>query len=292
MVNWYEALPGFWLPLGWPWTEAEWPDYTDPDFERALHDLPDPTEIIRFRGYGQPSPRAWGAWLSAFNNDRPLTRGWGELEWIAGKMYETARYKYLVPAWRRAIVKVVTELDDLEDQVSTILWAAEWVTRKVIPLPPHLLNRMDQVRRTLDCGEKILAGITPFRGGKSEYANCLRDQQRAKERAKAQRAGLLAWFRENWGRLLEAAQATGQWFDVGIVLGPIYAWIEEGVWGLAMRTTDNYLIAVDALMPGYREDFWRNAEELSNAIDDAWTSTWGSGGSIVPDPDDPWAQGF
>lgn len=276
MINWREALPGFWLPATFVWTEQEWPDYTAPDFERALTDTPDVSDIIKLRGFGQPSPRAWAAWMTAFNADKPLRRGWADLEAIAGRMYETARYKYLVPAWRRAIVETLTELDDLEDQLSTILWVAETVSRKWIPLPKGLLSKADQARRTLDCAEKVLAGATIFRGGKSDYANCLRETENAKKRARAQKAGLVAWFRENWGRLLEAAQATGQWFDVGIVLGPIWAFIEEGAWGLAKRTTDNYLIAVDALMPGYKEDFYRNAEELSNRISQAWDDTWGA----------------
>ncbi len=62
---------------------------------------------------------------------------------------------------------------------------------------------------------------------------------------------------------------------MGIVLGPIMGWIEEGMWGLARKTTDNYLIAVDALMPGYRDDFKRNAEELYNAWQIANMDTWG-----------------
>lgn len=51
-------------------------------------------------------------------------------------------------------------------------------------------------------------------------------------------------------------------------------WIEEGLWGLAQKTGDNYLIAVDALMPGYKEDFERNAQELSESVERAWNDLW------------------
>lgn len=274
MINWQETLPGFWIPSHWPHDAARWPDYTADDYARALADAPDPSAIISVMGYGQPDRRAWGAWLGSLSADRRLGAPSEFLFLVADRMYETARYKYLVPAWRRAITDVVVELDDIEDQLSTILWIAEWVTRKVIPLPKSLMNGAQRVQRSLDCAEKIVAGVTPFRSGKSDYANCLRNAQRAKDAAKTQRAGLLAWFKANWGRLLEAAQATNTWFDVGIVLGPIMGWIEEGMWGLAQQTTDNYLIAVDAVMPGYREHFHRNAAELSERVSTAWDETW------------------
>lgn len=51
-------------------------------------------------------------------------------------------------------------------------------------------------------------------------------------------------------------------------------WIEEGMWGLAQQTVNNYLIAVDSLLPGYKQDFERNAAELSAEVDLAWEDTW------------------
>lgn len=274
MNNWYEALPGFWLPASKPFDRVRWPDYSDPRYEELLQNEIDLESLIRLRGITTPDRRQWGAWLNAFKNDKPVTWSDDFHGPIADRMYDTAQYKHLVPAWRRAITEVIGDLDDVEDQLSTILWVAEWITRKVIPLPKSLMNRAQQVQRTLDCAEKALAGVTIFRSGKSEYADCLKKKQNALKRAKDQKAGLLAWFRANWGRLLEAAQATGTWFDVGIVLGPIMGWIEEGMWGIAQKTTDNYLIAVDAVMPGYREDFNRNAAELSERVSEAWDDTW------------------
>lgn len=274
MSSWSEPLPGFKLPPNWIYDPVRWPDYTTDLIASKLEEIDELGELFRVRGWGRPSSRAWGVWLRAERTGAPLSTEWIELQQIADLRYDQARYVYLVPAWRRAITTVIGELDNLEDQLTTILWVAEWITRKVIPLPKTLMNRAQQVRRTLDCTEKFVAGITPFRSGKSEYVDCLREKKRALRRAQNQRAGLLAWFRDNWGKLLETAQATDTWFEVGIVLGPVFGWIEEGIWGLAQKTTDNYLIAVDALAPGYRDDFWRSAQEISERVDEAWDTTW------------------
>ena len=276
MINWYEPLPGFWLPRTWTYDRAIWPDYTDPNYVRALEEAPDVGAMMVMRGIGEPARHAWGAWFGAFGADKPLKRGWQDLEMIAGKMYDTARYKFLVPAWKRAITNIVTELDDLEDQLSTILWVAETVSRKWIPLPKGLLNTAERVNTAVDCAGKAVAGIGYGRGAKSEYVECLSAKRRAKEIKRKQKAGLIAWFQENWGRLLEAAQATGTWFDVGIVLGPIYGWIDEGLWGATKATAENYLLATDALFPGYAKWARETDDEINRAVEQAWDDTWGS----------------
>ena len=97
-----------------------------------------------------------------------------------------------------------------------------------------------------------------------------------KRGAREQKAGLLAWFQTNWGRLLEAAQATNTWFDVGIVLGPIMGYIDEGMWGFAQSTADNYNLAIEALYPGYTEERNRIGANIDAAIERSWDETWGS----------------
>jgi len=283
MNNWTETLPSWWTPYTLEYDEARWPDYADPAFTRALSDTPDALDILAFLNYGQADRRAWGGWTAAFKADKPLAFRPDFHGPVADRLYETARYKFLVPAWRRAIVEVVGELDDIEDQISTILWIMEWITAKVIPIPKVVMNNAQRLQRTLDCAEKIVAGVTPFRFTKHEHTDCLRKIAAGKAGARDRRAGLLGWFRDNWGRLLEAAQATDTWFDVGLVLGPIMGYIEEGMWGLATQTTNNYLIAVDAVMPGYKEDFNRNAAELSAEVDLAWNDTWESLSSWTTD---------
>jgi hypothetical protein len=272
--NWYEVLPDFWLPFGWIYDGARWPDYTQDFIASRLEQADDISDLLVFRDFGEPTPKAWAAWIGAFGCDRPLNRNWLDLEIIADKKYDIARYRYLVPAWRRAITEVIGDIDDVEDQISTILWVLQWISKKVVPLPPTLMNRADQLRHTLDCGEKVLAGITPFRSSKADFANCRRSTTIAITKHRTRKAQLLQWFRDNWGKTLEAAQATGTWFDVGIILGPVMGWIEEGLWGLAAKTLDNYLVAVDAVLPGYSEDFKRSAEELGDAVDQVWESTW------------------
>jgi hypothetical protein len=272
--NWYELYPGFWIPNTWPVNRARWLDYTRPDYLRILEDAPDPEALLRLGSLTRIERRWWGVWIGSFGCDRPLTPFHPTLHEIADRRYENARYVYLVPAWRRRIIELLTEIDDIEDQVSTILWVVEWITRRFIPIPPGVLNGADALRRSLDTAERALAGITPFRSFKPAYLEELRRAKRAKDNAKRSKNALLAWFSANWGRLLEALQATGTWFDVGIVLGPIFGFIEEGLWGLARYTMNNYLIAADALAPGYREDFLRNAEDLYNRVQNAWNTTW------------------
>lgn len=275
-VPWIEHLPGFFLPGNWKYDAARWPDFTRDYIATRLEQIDEFPEMLQFRDWGKPDPKAWGAWLGGKAEQRELTTIWPDLQKCADTTYDTARYLYLVPAWRRAITMALTEIDDVEDQISTILWVMEWISRRVIPIPPAIMNGADKIRHTLDCAEKQLAGITPFRGSKAEFMNCHRSTTVMVTTHRTRKAQLLGWFRDNWGRLLEAAQATDQWIDVGLVLGPIMAWIEEGMWGLAWKTLDAYLIAADAVAPGYREDFERNAQELSEAVDATWQETWGS----------------
>lgn len=280
MINWYEALPGFWLPNGWVWTEDEWPDYTADAYIRALSEGPDIGDIIKIGGPSTASKKAWGAWFGNFEGDRPLKRGWPELEQVAQKRYEAARYRSLVPAWQRAVTATLTELDDIEDQLSTILWIMEIISKKFIPIPPGWIDVTRRVADTTDCAGKLLGGLSPIRGSKAAYADCLANIGRERRRARAQKAGLLAWFQENWGRLIEAAQASNTWFDVGVVLGPIMGYIEEGMWGLIEETSENYLLAADALFPGYAEWARETDRAISEAIQKAWDETWGA---VPPD---------
>ena len=294
MNNWREALPGFWLPNSWAHDESRWPDYTDDGYIRAIEDTPDISDVIRLRGLGQPTSQQWGAWLGAFNADRAIKQQTEFLAIIADRKYESARYVYLVPAWRRKMVEIATEIDDIEDQVSTILWVAETVARKWIPIPPKLLNAGAKLSKSLDCGGKLLTQVTPLRGGKSEYAECLNELVRSKKRSKEQKAGLLAWFQDNWGRLLEAAQATGTWFDIGIVLGPIMAYIDEGMWGAIKAEQEHTWMRIDAVIPGFKQTVDTGLELLNNEIEKAWDSTWGkvqSDGNTWQNVDwDQWEQ--
>ncbi len=292
MINWYEALPGFWLPNGWEWTEEEYPDYTADAYVRALSDAPDISDIIKLGPPSQASRRAWGAWLSNFGADKKLSRGWPELEDCARVKYEAARYKFLVPAWSRAITDVLTEIDDIEDQLSTILWALETVSKKFIPIPKGWIDATRRTADTLDCAGKLLGGLTLMRSGKSEYTECLAQIGRERRAKREQKAGLLAWFQENWGRLIEAAQASNTWSDVGIVLGPIMGFINEGMWGVIKATERNYTIGIDALFPGYAEWVREVDRELDEAIQKAFNETWGA---IPPErweEIDPWYEPF
>lgn len=267
MVHWIECQPGFWLPRS---IEC----YQFPLYDDWNPDLPDWTEIVNLAGVGRPPSWAWGAWYTAQKADRPLKIDPGLAHAIAVRSYDSQRFVHIIPAWRRQLIEYVTAVDDIEDQVSTIAWLAETVLNKVIPIPRGVLSNVTQLRKMLDQLESTLSIVPLSRTSKSEYASKQRELRAAKRTARGNLARLASWLRENWGNLLEAGQASNTWFDVGIVLGPIMGYIEGGIWDLASRTIDNYVVAADALLPGFRDDYYASWAEWQQAIDDAWDATF------------------
>lgn len=259
MALWREVHPGFWLP---PNIDArQFPPYGDFD-----PDLPDPLELIRLP-WGDPALRwAYPAWKAAQRADRAPRIPAYLMDTIAWRAYGQARYEYLVPQWRRWMSDLATEIDDIEDQLSTITWLLQGLGRKLIPIPPGVFSAADDLRRSLDAAQDVLQYTGSSRGAKSDFLERQREQRRRQRAARSRMARIVVWLQANYGRLLEAAQATGTWFDMGIVLGPIFSYIEEGLFGVANATLENYLIAVEAFLPGYSEDFRRNATELREAV--------------------------
>lgn len=289
MNNWTEVMPGFWLPRTWTWDRVRWPDYTDPEYIRWLEEAPDFANMLKLRGLGQPTRQQWGAWIGAFQNDKPIATFNEWLAAVTDRLYDAARYKFLVPAWKRKLTELLTEIDDIEDQLSTLLWVAETVSRKWIPIPKGLLSTAQRATTALDCAGKVLGGVIPGRTAKAGYVECLAAIKEGKRQHREAKAGLIAWFQENWGRLLEAAQATGTWFDVGIVLGPIWAWIDEGVFGVIKQTPQISNVTAEVLFPGTGAAVEAAARDLVQRLDDAWDSTWGSGETIEYDELPEWA---
>lgn len=265
--NWFELYPGFDVPRNL--NTSQFPPYGDFD-----PDLPDPLELIRLGEVFDIPSWAWAAWYSARKTLRLPNIPVDELEAVAWRKYGTARYKYLVPAWRRELIELAGSIDDIEDQLSTILWLLEWISGKFIPIPAGALNFGDGIRKTLDLAQDALTPISIGSTAKVRWGEQQAEARRQTRAAKAKQAKIITWLQANYGRILEAAQATGTWFDVGIIVGPIFGYIEEGLWGLAEKTLDNYLIAAEAFMPGYREDFYRNAEELTDTVEQTMTEWW------------------
>jgi hypothetical protein len=263
MENWIECQPDFWLPTDMDC--SKWPAYDD--IEERTFDLPNADQILQLGDLGRVPAWAWRAWGGSFKADKKPTFDVGLQQLIAERLYQQKRFRALVPVWRQWLIKAVTSIDDIEDQVSTILWIAEILTKKIPPLRGVDLGAAQKLNRLLDDVERGIAGVTPFRGAKAEWRDRHREAIQTKRRARTRLAKLVVWLQQNWGRLLEAAQATGTWFDVGIVLGPVMGFIEEMQWGLAKATVDNYLIATDALLPGYRDSFYETAERYGDWID-------------------------
>lgn len=264
---WRELYPGFRVPQNLDTSQFPPFGVFDPDF-------PDPLDLIQLRGAFDIPSWAYAAWYSAERSARLPNMPADLLEAIAWKKYGTARYIALVPAWRRALVELATDIDDVEDQISTILWLLEWISGKFIPLPPRALAFGDDVRKLLDYAQDALTPVSIGRGAKAEWGERQAEARRKVRETRKKQAKIITWLQDNYGRILEAAQATGTWFDVGIVIGPIFGYIEEGLWGLAQKTLDSYLVAADAIAPGYRDDFYRNAEEIGTAVEDAMSEWW------------------
>lgn len=265
--NWFELHPGFEIPRNID--ASQFPPYTDFD-----PDIPDPLDLIRLGDVLDIPSWAWAAWYSARNQSRLPNIPLRELEAIAWRKYGSARYVALVPQWRRALVELATEIDDVEDQVSTILWLLEWISGKFIPLPRSALSFADDLRKLLDTAQDVLTPISIGRGPKSQWGEHQAEARRKVRGARTKNAKIITWLQDNYGRVLEAAQATGTWFDVGIIIGPIFGFIEEGLWSLAQKTLDNYLVAADAILPGYSEDFYGNAEELTGQVETVMEEWW------------------
>ena len=287
-VPFQEVLPGFFIPGNWAYDANKWPDYSAPDYIRFFDDPPNISDVIVFLDYGKIEPKAWGAWFGAQQQQRTLPTFWPDLDRIARARYESARYVYLVPAWKRTITKVITDIDNIEDQISTILWVTEIALRKFVPLPDRFLAAARRVETSLDCAQKFLAGASPAKSLKPQYADCLRQVQRKKEERARHANALVAWLAENQYRLIEAAQATGTWFEVGIVLGPIMAWIDEGIFGLGKSTVLHGTLNAEALKPGYYEATKYTWEKLSDKIEETWLETWDNANfkETQYDPDD------
>lgn len=260
-VHWRECQPEFWIPREMDCSRFSAYDQWDPE-------TPDFVDIVNLAGLGRIPKWAWAAWFKAHANDAPLNMDPGLQLELARRVYDSKRFVHVVPQWRRYLIDTLTEIDDIEDQVSTIAWLAEVVLAKVLPIPRSALNFANGLSRKLDDAQAILSLGFTSRSSKASWAGHQREIREAKRGARAKHAQLITWFKENWGNLLEAAQATNTWFDVGIVLGPIVGYVEDGLWTASKKTLDNYLIAAEAFMPGIRDAYWEQLELLGQAVDD------------------------
>lgn len=279
---WYELYDNFVIPRNLD--ASQFPPYGSFD-----PDVPDPLDLIRVGSLFEIPSWAWAAWYSAKKSERLPNMPRDLLEAVAWRKYGTARYIALVPQWRRALVELATDIDDVEDQISTILWLLEWISGKFIPLPRRALAFGDDINKLLDRAQDALTPISIGRGAKPQWGEQQAEARRKVRETRKKQAKIITWLQDNYGRILEAAQATGTWFDVGIVIGPIFGFIEEGLWGLAQKTLDNYLIAADAIAPGYRDDFYANAEELTNQVEDTMSEWWEDLHDVTAAQDELWS---
>lgn len=133
-----------------------------------------------------------------------------------------------VPGWRQQMLRVLTVLDNIEDQVSTI----ERVTRPILRKVPGGKYLSYGARGTSEALDRVQAVI---RGPSIVGRKAKSREERERRRDARQRKGKLGvvgkaadWIQKQQGALLEGAQATDTWFGIGIQLGGIFGAIEEG----------------------------------------------------------------
>lgn len=149
-----------------------------------------------------------------------------------------------LPEWRKEMVKVVTTLDNIQDQISTISWITGPLLDKLGPKGKAIHAVADATAGAINWTQKLIAGPQPSSSKKHQRAL----NRSANARAKGGVAGTLQkgveWVRRNQGHLLEAGQATDTWFGVGISLGAVFGALEETYW----RTgTQAYHVALSSL---------------------------------------------
>jgi len=154
--------------------------------------------------------------------DQRVTQELARRYLIAAQMQATA-----VPEWRQKMIRILTVLDNIEDDLST----AERLTRPILARIPGgaVASRvMRSTSQVLDHFQAVLRG--PSIAGR-------REKKRAKDQRQPNvktRGGVLGgiqkgldWVKRNWGPLLEGAQSADNHLGVGLQLGAIYGALEE-----------------------------------------------------------------
>lgn len=132
-----------------------------------------------------------------------------------------------IPQWRRELLRVVTHLDDIQDQIATIAWITDPITRRWAPtrVVSEILHRSGDV---INLMERIVAGVP--RGRYAGKSKADREAARSARRARGKIGmfgGAVKWLQKSQGHLIEAGQALDTWTGVGISLGSIIGAMEE-----------------------------------------------------------------
>ena len=256
-------------------------DEIDADEEATFRYLPN--EYYKFEQIIASGDPLWPkrAWRDEYNTaasegrDPDLTgaqiRAVERAEWI-----KRSKAQQQLPAWRRSAIKLITELDNVEDEIATIAWFVELTGAK---LAGPLMRGVKVAQELGYAADAVNAALTLPGLGRAVKSKLERDARR-RRRARARRAGTLnktlVWFQDNWGHLFEAGQASASWTGYGIQPGPIMGVMEEGWWGVARWANEGYLEIADLVEPGAKRDFLRWAAEGDAALQRRWDETWGS----------------
>jgi hypothetical protein len=188
------------------------------------------------------------------------------------QLYQDMRMSQ-VPQWRQNMIKVLTVLDNIEDDISTVEWVTRPVTRKWAPTRA-LSEITRRVSTQLDEIQKVIAGPTLARAlMKRKAANGRRRSARAAKGKFSLIQRGASWIKANQGHLLEAGQSLDNHLGVGLQLGAIMGALEETQDRLIISAWNGAKFAVGkaaAFIPGLpadtREDLRRNADLAANRV--------------------------
>lgn len=224
-------------------------EITPPSGQPAVR-LPDWDDVLHVKPRTPPSNesrKAWNAYLADEDLKKipvdqlkarlePVYAAGGDVNGIPraeldtllrGRQIYQSMQNSVVPGWRQKMVKALTVLDNIEDQISTV----EWVTRPVTRLWAPTRAAANVARRTnnvISSIESVLAGPTLAKAMmKQRAARSSRRSSRAASGKSGKLMQAVSWLGDNKGHLLEAGQAMDTWAGVGISLGAIFGGIEE-----------------------------------------------------------------
>lgn len=182
--------------------------------------------------------------------------------------YIDAQANSALPEWRKSLVKTLTTLDNIQDQISTVVWLTGPIIDRLGKKAKAAHAVVDETGDAINFMQSIIAGPTPGRSGKNRRALARTANARTKGGVIGALQKGIGWLQKNQGHLLEAAQATDTWFGVGISLGSVFGAIEETYWRTGEQAYYEALTALNvasAALPGMSSEAKAHQLQLADS---------------------------
>jgi hypothetical protein len=132
-----------------------------------------------------------------------------------------------LPAWRQGLAQIHGALDDVEDLLTTAVVVGRVALRRF----PRLLGKLSYLSAASDIinGVEAALALPTLRVGKLYRLKRELGRNPYTSRGRLKIASNLKRLIPTFGETLEVAQTTADLFGVGIVLGPLYGAVDEGL---------------------------------------------------------------